>query len=171
MLKSFAKNSMTKNRTQVRTVVDTNLFVSGLIIKRGNPYELLEAWRRKGFVLLISEALQTEIAEVLIRPEIKQKYHLTADEVEDTLRLLQAEALHVVPAPALPVTLRNPKDEKVLALAIGGEADYLVTGDEDLLTLQGNSDLRGLRIVRSTAFVALLKPTKRGEGRGRRRAA
>ena len=78
-----------------RAVVDTNLFVSGSILKRGNPYELLEAWRHKGFVLLISDALQTEIAEVLIRPEIKQKYHLTTDEVEDPLRLLQTEALQL----------------------------------------------------------------------------
>jgi putative PIN family toxin of toxin-antitoxin system len=161
---------MTKNRRQLKVVVDTNLFVSGLIIKRGNPYELLEAWRSKAFMLLMSEALQTEIAEVLIRPEIKQKYHLTTDEVEDTLRLLQTDALLTLPAPRLPVTLRDPKDEKVLALAIGGEADYLVTGDEDLLTVEGNPDLRGLRIVRPVAFLALLK-TKQGEGRGKRRAA
>jgi putative PIN family toxin of toxin-antitoxin system len=120
-------------------------------------------------VLLISEALQSEIAEVLIRPEIKEKYHLTTDEVEDTLRLLQAEVLHVVPISTLPLTLRDPKDEKMLALAIGGGADYLVTGDEDLLTVQDNPDLRGLRILRPVAFLALLK-TKQGEGGGKKAA-
>ena len=131
---------MTKNKP-VKVVVDTNLFVSGLILKRGNPYELLEAWRQKAFVLLISDALETEIAEVLIRPEIKQKYHLSSEEVESTLRLLQTDALLTSPAPTLPVALRDPKDEKVLALAIGGEADYLVTGDGDLLSVHGNPGL------------------------------
>jgi predicted nucleic acid-binding protein len=57
----------------------------------------------------------------------------------------------------------------VLALAIDGEADYLVTGDEDLLSVRGNPGLRGLRIVRPTAFLALLK-TKQGEGRGKKAA-
>ena len=146
-----------------------DLFVGGLILKRGNPYELLEAWRRKGFVLLISEALQTEIAEVLVRPEIKEKYHLSTDEVEDTLRLLQTDALLSSPAPMLPVVLRDPKDEKVLALAISGQADYLVTGDEDLLTVEGNRDLLALRIVTPAAFLALLKG-KLGEGRGKKAA-
>jgi predicted nucleic acid-binding protein len=75
----------------------------------GNPYELLEAWRHKGFVLLISDALETEIAEVLIRPEIKQKYHLTTDEVEDTLRLLRTDAIHIAPIPTLPVALRSQR--------------------------------------------------------------
>ena len=159
---------MTKNKP-VKVVVDTNLFVSGLILKRGNPYELLEAWRQKAFVLLISDALETEIAEVLIRPEIKQKYHLSSEEVESTLRLLQTDALLTSPAPTLPVALRDPKDEKVLALAIGGEADYLVTGDGDLLSVHDDPGLGELRIVKPTAFLALLK-TEHGEGGGKKAA-
>jgi len=159
---------MTKNKS-VKVVVDTNLFVSGSILKRGNPYELLEAWRHKAFVLLISDALETEIAEVLIRSKIKEKYHLTTEEVEDTLRLLQTDALRTVPTPTLPFTLRDPKDEKVLAVALGGKADYLVTGDEDLLTVKDNPDLLGLRIVTPAAFLALLKE-KKAEEQGRKAA-
>ena len=159
---------MTKNRP-IKVVIDTNLFVSGLILKRGNPYELLEAWRHKGFMLLISDALETEIAEVLLRPKIKEKYHLTTDEVEDTLRLLHTDALRSDPAPTLPLSLRDPKDEKVLALAIGGEADYLVTGDGDLLSVHNNPGLGELQIVRPAAFLALLK-TEHGEGGGNKAA-
>ena len=156
MLKPFAKNCMTKQKP-IKVVVDTDLFVSGSILKRGNPYELLEAWRHKSFVLLISDALETEIAEVLVRPEIKQKYHLTDKEVEDTLRLLRSDALRPAPILTLPLSLRDPKDEKVLAVALGGQADYLVTGDEDLLSVAGNPDLVGLRIITPATFVALLK--------------
>jgi putative PIN family toxin of toxin-antitoxin system len=159
---------MTKNRP-IKIVVDTNLFVSGSILKRGNPYELLEAWRRKAFVLLISDALQTEIAEVLVRPEIEEKYHLSTDEVEDTLRLVQTDALLTSPAPTLPVVLRDPKDDKVLALAMGGEADYLVTGDGDLLSVDDDPGLGKLQIVRPAAFLALLK-TEHGEGGGKKAA-
>jgi putative PIN family toxin of toxin-antitoxin system len=159
---------MTKQKP-IKVVVDTNLFVSGSILKRGNPYELLEAWRHKAFVLLMSDVLETEIAEVLVRPEIKEKYHLTDEEVADTLRLLKTDALLTSPAPTLPVVLRDPKDEKVLAVALGGQAEYLVTGDGDLLAVKDSPDLLGLQIVRPTAFLALLK-TKRGEGRGRKAA-
>ena len=159
---------MTKNRP-IKVVIDTNLFVSGSILKRGNPYELLEAWRRKGFMLLISDALRTEIAEVLVRPEIKEEYHLTDEEVEDTLRLLQTDALRTAPAETLPFSLRDPKDEKVLALAIGGEADYLVTGDGDLLSVHDDPGLGELQIVRPAAFLALLK-TEYGEGGGKKAA-
>ena len=159
---------MTKNKP-VKVVIDTNLFVSGSILKRGNPYELLEAWRRKGFMLLISDALRTEIAEVLVRPEIKERDHLIDEEVEDTLRLLRTDALRTAPAETLPFSLRDPKDEKVLALAIGGEADYLVTGDGDLLSVHDDPGLGELRIVKPTAFLALLK-TEHGEGGGKKAA-
>ena len=58
-------------------VVDTSLFVSGLILKRGNPFAVLEAWRQRQFLLVTSEELTAEIADVLNRPEIKQRYRLT----------------------------------------------------------------------------------------------
>ena len=56
----------------------------------------------------------------------------------------------------LPVQVRDPKDEHVLAAALSGKADYLVTGDEDLLHLDGDPKLGNLQIITAREFVNLL---------------
>lgn len=62
--------------------------------------------------------------------------------------------------PVLPVSVRDPKDEHILAAALGGEADYLVTGDQDLLVLAGDPRLGSLQIVTVAAFMDILDAVK-----------
>jgi predicted nucleic acid-binding protein len=57
---------------------------------------------------------------------------------------------------SLPIDVRDEKDERVLEAALGGRADYLVTGDNDLLVLAGDPRLGALRIVTARAFLELL---------------
>jgi len=52
--------------------------------------------------------------------------------------------------------VRDAKDEVILAPALGGRADYLVTGDEDLLVLRGSAEIGSLRILRARELVELL---------------
>ena len=66
-----------------------------------------------------------------------------------------AKATRVVLTPTLPIPVRDPKDEKILAAAIGGRAAFLVTGDKDLLVLRGHPDLGVLRIVTAVEFLAV----------------
>jgi predicted nucleic acid-binding protein len=70
--------------------------------------------------------------------------------------LLDALAVPVTPRRRLPVHIRDPKDERVLAAALGGRADYLVTGDDDLLVLNGDPRIRTLKIVTVREFLDLL---------------
>jgi predicted nucleic acid-binding protein len=72
------------------------------------------------------------------------------------LRRLATRADLVVPRFPVPVPVRDPSDEHILALAITGNADYLVTGDDDLLTLAGDPRLPGLQIVTFVAFLGIL---------------
>jgi len=134
-------------------VVDTNLFVSGSIIKHGIPYQLLMAWRSGSFLLLISEEQRTELEDVLHRPEIAQKYRLSQQEIADLLLLVDNTAPQVPLRRRLPVKVRDPKDAHLLAAALGGKADYLVTGDEDLLVLNGHPKLGTLAIVNAREFL------------------
>jgi putative PIN family toxin of toxin-antitoxin system len=138
-------------------VVDTNLFVSGSILKRGNPFTVLEAWRQRQFLLVTSEELTAEIADVLNRPEIKQRYNLTDEEVTETLVLVQSIGLTTSPIRQLPVEVRDPKDRKVLAAALSADADYLVTGDDDLLALSGHPALGQLKIRTPRTFLDELR--------------
>jgi putative PIN family toxin of toxin-antitoxin system len=102
--------------------------------------------------------LQREYREVLPRPKFREKYHLSEGTIAAFLRRLDYEAVMVEPRRTLPLPDRDVKDEKVLAAALGGKADYLVTGDDDLLVLREDPRLGALQIVTVAEFLQLLGP-------------
>lgn len=140
-----------------RAVVDTNVFVSGSISSGGAPRHILDLWREGRFTLTMGADQRSELAEVLHRSAIRERYGLVDDEIEALLFMVDVRAVRVAQRRRLPVTVRDPKDAHLLASALGGRADYLVTGDADLLELEGNPRLRGLRIVTPRAFLELLE--------------
>ena len=137
----------------VRATVDTNLFVSGLI-RRGLPVQVLGAWLERVFRLVTSEPIRVEVARVLARPKF-QRYGLTAARIAGILEAL-ATAEHATPLTELPVAARDPDDAKFLACALGGQAEYLVSGDGDLLVLNGHPALGTLRIVGVREFLGVI---------------
>lgn len=137
-----------------RLVLDTNLLVSGLISPAGAPNRLLRLWQADAFVLLVTPALLEEITDVLVRPLLRRRFALTAAEVEQFRTRLSLAAEMVQPVASLPLSCRDPKDDMVLAAAFGGKADYLVTGDQDLLVLAPDPRLGSLRILTPAACLA-----------------
>lgn len=140
----------------LKAVVDTNVLVSGTILSRGNPFEILEAWRRGELILVISREIMAEAATVLRRPKIFRRYRLTENQLTSLLMTLEQEAVIVTPDPVDPLPGLKPPDLKVLACAREGHADYIVSGDDDLLNLKG---YEGIPIVTPGAFLTLLKAT------------
>lgn len=149
-------NTARRRRRGPRAVVDTNLIISGLISSLGLPHLLIVAWRRGAFTLVITEQLLAEYVSVLARPQLSDKYGLAPGAVAALVRRLRRGALKVNPTRVIPVAVRDLKDEQVLAAALGGKAEYLVTGDDDLLSLDGQERLRALRIVPVREFLAIL---------------
>lgn len=146
---------MTSSRKKLpKVVIDTNLFISGLIIRRGYPYELLLKWRSQSFILVISQEQHNELIDVLSRPKISAAYNLSKEDIAYILFLIDTTAFWVFLEGRLPVKIRDPKDEKILDTAISGEADYLITGDRDLLVLAGKKALKGLKIVTALEFLS-----------------
>ena len=94
---------MSSVRQPERAVVDINLFVSGLISRRGQPNQLIAFLRRDSFVLVISEQLRSELGEVLQRERFAVKSGLTEEEREDFLLLVDSKAVFVTPRRRLPV--------------------------------------------------------------------
>ena len=139
-----------------RVTVDTNVFVSGSIVRGGTPFQLLEAWRHGMFTLVISEAQRSELSDVLGRPPIVERLRVTGQRAEELLRLIDKRARRISSQRQLPLVVRDPKDEPILAAALGGQADYLVTGDKDLLVLAGDPRLGTLRIVTAADFLAAI---------------
>jgi putative PIN family toxin of toxin-antitoxin system len=153
---------MSRGSEKLTIVVDTNLFFSGIVFKRGNPFALLEAWRAETVVVLLSEDQRNELIGVLSRPEITRRYRLDSDELADLYARLD-RAPRVTPIITIPVSVRDPKDEHILAAAMGGDADYLVTGDADLLVLRGSPSLGRLQIVTVVEFLTELTPPEETE--------
>jgi putative PIN family toxin of toxin-antitoxin system len=147
---------MPNARRPSKAVVDTNLFVSGLISKQGVPSEILRLWRQGAFTLLVCRDQRDEICAVINRPKIAEKYGLSIEDREDLVRLIDTVAVKAPSKRQLPVEVRDPKDEMILASALGGKADYLVTGDDDLLVLVGKAELGKLQIVTARTFLESL---------------
>jgi putative PIN family toxin of toxin-antitoxin system len=140
------------NPARTRMVLDTNLLVSGLIVPHGLPHRLIAEWRDGRFRLLITDAILTEYAAVLTRPQFGEKYGLTPAIIAALLRRMRAEGEQVLPTGTVPVAVRDAKDIHLLAAALGGDAEYLLTGDADLLVLNGDPALGRLRIVTVRAY-------------------
>lgn len=118
----------TRLLTNLRVVIDTNVFVSAFIWG-GNPEKIIKAWLKGKFVLLISPILLAEILLVL------ERLGMDVREIQQTRDILERHGLKV--SPSKKITLcRDPKDDAVLDLCAVGKADYLITGDKDLLQIK-----------------------------------
>ena len=126
----------------LKAVIDTNVFVSSLLVRAGLPARVLEAWRERQYLLIVSPAIIAEIRATLRYPRIRRKYANTDEDVEQLVALLEHDAL-IVPggvdvANAIP---QDPSDEVVLACAIEAQADLIVSGDHHLLDLGAYQDI------------------------------
>ena len=101
-----------------------------------------------------------ELEEVLTREKLVIRYGITSEEREDLLLLIDAKAIFAQPQRRLPVVIRDPKDSIVLATALGGSADYLITGDKDLLDLRDDPRVGSLQILTVGEFLQLLPETE-----------
>ena len=123
----------------LRIVFDTNLFVSSLLVREGLPAQALAAWRGGRFVLIISPIIVDEITATLKYQRIRRKYGVTDEQVAELTSLLLTDA-QVVPGDPkeMKVTGAIPDDEDdeiILACAVEGRADLIVSGDSHLLSL------------------------------------
>jgi len=118
----------------LKLVLDTNVLVSALLKRFSVPGQVLQAWRDARFDLLISDPLYAELADVLNRKKLKA--YLEPELSRRFLELLRDYATWVETAQVPERALRDPKDTIVLGTAIGGQADFIVSGDHDLLALR-----------------------------------
>ena len=137
-----------------RTVLDTNVIVSGIIGPTGSPRRILIGWRLREFDLVISPVILDEVARTLLLPRLARRYHVTAQEVTELGRLLTTRSIILTSVPPIPPTVRDLTDDHVLALAVAGHADHMVSGDDDLLSL---GRYAGIPIFRPAMYARLLE--------------
>lgn len=134
---------------KTKATLDTNIFISALGWK-GNPNKVFGKIVDGKVELVISNEQFAELSEALDYP----KFQFT-DEQKDRFKSLILEiATFVKPVEKIDIIKNDPDDNMILEAAIAGNADYIVTGDPDLLELK---EFRGIKIVKAKEFLEEIK--------------
>lgn len=126
-------------------VIDTNLWISFLIGKR--TANLVSVLSHPNITIAVSEQAIDELQLVVGRGKFRKYFPLSYGQRLFDFIYRRAEVLKVVNVPDI---CRDPKDNYLLGLVEAAKADYLITGDNDLLTLQSYG---GAEIVRLEDFI------------------
>jgi len=132
----------------IRSVIDTNIWISFLIGK--TLTNLKDAIISEQVIILFSKELLSELNEVLHRPKFKK--YFSNDKIEE-LKLLLHEHVEWIKVSERFDDCRDKKDNFLLDLSVSGDADYLVTGDNDLLIL---NPFHNVKIVSYANFKNIL---------------
>ena len=139
----------------MRIVLDTNVLVSALITRGTPPDQLYQAWLRNEIELVTSSAQIDELADVLSRPKLRKYVDPT-----DAAELISDIHLRAIVIRDMPIPRRSPdpKDDAILATAVAGDAELVVSGDKrDILVLR---EVEGIpiRTARDALQIALDPP-------------
>ena len=114
-------------------VLDTNVLVSGLAYPASTPGRIVGAWRRGALDVVLSRYILDELARVL--PRLNHRLKWQPNDFADLIDILAIQAELVEPEALEGSASRDAADVPILGTLIASKADYLVTGDEDLLAL------------------------------------
>ncbi len=137
----------------MNVVLDTNIAIGALTSISGPPAQILAAWRTSAFTWITSDQLLDELKRTLANPRVQRYIVWPAARVTELVGDIEAQAVKVVPSEEIDVVARDADDNRVLEAAVAGEAQYVVTNDNDLLVL---GSYRGIEIVTAARFLAVL---------------
>ncbi|GAC1357330.1 MAG: hypothetical protein NVS4B8_29700 [Herpetosiphon sp.] len=143
------------NSRSLRVLFDTNIYISYLLTNAhvGTIATIVEAMFGSTFTLLIVDELLSELRNsVSTKKYLAQR--ITSADLDRLITILHVVAEAIPPIKeAIPAVTRDPKDDYLLAYALVGQADYLVTGDDDLLAF---NTIGSLTIIKPHDFMALI---------------
>lgn len=129
----------------LKLIIDTNLWISFIISNKQNLLDsLLFAEEAR---ILFSTELFSEIQQTIAKPRLKKYFSTNA--LEEMLKAFEP-FIDLIEVSSIVTICRDPKDNFLLALAKDGKADYLLTGDKDLLELE---KFGKTKIEKLTAFI------------------
>jgi putative PIN family toxin of toxin-antitoxin system len=133
-----------------RIVIDTNVFISALLIKKSVPFQVVSTAFEQG-IILYSNPTFNELKQVVFRRKFDR--YLTSEERNIFLFKFANESESVEIKEEIKAC-RDAKDDKFLELAVNGNADLIITGDIDLLVL---NPFREIEIITPEVFIARFK--------------
>ncbi|MBQ9475552.1 MAG: putative toxin-antitoxin system toxin component, PIN family [Bacteroidales bacterium] len=135
----------------MKVILDTNIWISFLLGKRLNV--LREIFSMEKVEIFVSDQLLSEIRDVVSRPKFIGKIGL--DTVLKLFELISAKCKFINDYPDIETAIRDTKDLYLLSMAENIPADYLVTGDNDLLVLRNYKETR---IITFAEFINIVSP-------------
>lgn len=132
----------------LKVVIDTNVFVSGVLVEAGNPSLVIKAWKRaQKYQLFITEEIIQENLKVMHRLNVK------ADIITDWDKVIRENAIFIAPTRKIEIIKEDPSDNKFLECATEAHADYIISGDKHLKKLV---EFEGIKIIDAMKFLDIL---------------
>ena len=136
----------------MRVVIDTNVLVRALIRPRSAAAQLLTHLRAGEITYLYCDAGLKELVDVLNRPKLREKYHLTPHYLGRFFQLLRRYGELVTPTITVEAC-RDPKDNMFLEVALTANADLIISEDSDLLILHPFETIPIVSIVTAVELI------------------
>ena len=135
----------------LKVVFDTNVFVSALIFPKGTVGSLFKFAQK--YKLIVSLPLLEEIVQVLTHPKISKKYEIDPGMIQEMLIILKEDSFLASPKKKITI-LSDSMDNHLLSLAKESKADFLVTGDKEILSLK---KIDSTKVLSPFQFLQILK--------------
>lgn len=138
----------------IRAVLDTNTLVSAIINKPLSvSQEIYQNFISKHFLLIVSPPLLAEVEDVLNRDRVMKLHKHSSKSLQKIITQLARLSLIVSGKTEIKI-VRDPDDDKIIAAAVEGNADYIVSRDRDLLDLK---EYQGIKITTPEEFMGMLR--------------
>lgn len=137
----------------ISAVLDTNILASGTVTAATPPGQILERWLDRQFELVISEHIIDELERTLNKSYFQK--HLTPNAIKAFIGLLQSKATMISITIKVKGIATHIEDDLVIAAAVSGKVDYLVTGDGPLI--RKVDSYKGVRLISPNDFLEVLK--------------
>lgn len=137
----------------IRAVLDTNVLALAFVRPEPAPGQLLQAWTEDRFILVLSEHILGELADTFAEPYFAAR--LPPSQRAENLAILRQKALLIQPAESVHGIATHPEDDWVLATAVTGQVEYLVTGDGPFR--RRVPAYEGVQLVSPREFLAILQ--------------
>jgi len=134
-------------------VLDSNVIISSLLNSHSAPSQIIDLWRDYRFDLLLSSYILTEVKHTMTDKQLIHKYHISPIKQSRLLSQLVHSGKMIEFDHAPDTIVRDPKDTFIIQLALSGKANYLVTGDQDLLILAKQTKIQPLQILTPHDFL------------------
>ena len=142
-----------------KVVLDSTVLVSAFLAKTGVSAELLYKAKDGGFDMFLAEEILEEVQRALLQyQKIRNRYHYADQTVIQFVQNLRIVAHLITELPSIEVVNSDPNDNMVVACALKVRADYIVTRDNDLLSLENYEDIK---VVTPEKFIGILRSGKR----------